>query len=70
MPIGDSKGAFYEDEFRQVAAPWFIDPKMEGDEKMVVDPGVAQMNKELDTAELEPSTGMGIEVVLPEIFKD
>lgn len=70
MPIGDSKGAFYEDEFRQVAAPWFIDPKMEGDEKMVVDPSVMQTNKKLDQAELEPSTGMGIEVVLPESFKD
>lgn len=67
MPIGDSKGAFYEDEFRQVAAPWFIDPKMEGDEKSVVDPKSMQTNKQLDKAELDPTTGIGIEVSSDEI---
>lgn len=60
MPLGDSKGAFYEDEFRMEAAPWFLDPKL--DAEMVVDPKTMQTNKQLDKAELEPSTGTGIEV--------
>ncbi len=62
MGIGDSKGAFYEDEFRQAAAPWFIDPKME------VSPDKMMQDKELDDVETQPSTGMGLEVdyTLPE----
>ena len=68
MPIGDSKGAFYEDEFRQVAAPWFLSPEM--DRKMVVDPGKMMVDKELDKAELDPLYGIGIEINLPEEFKD
>jgi hypothetical protein len=69
MSIGTSKGAFYEDEFRQVSAPWFIDPKMEGDEKMVVTPNQAETNKQLDDSELDPTTGMGIEVSFHEDFR-
>lgn len=62
MPIGDSKGAFYQDEFRQIADPWFIDPKMEGDESMVKTPNQVETNRQLDKAELDPTTGLGLDV--------
>ena len=71
MPIGDSKGAFFEDEFRAEAHPWYIDPKdIEGDRKMEVAPKTVYTNKQLDQAELDPSTGTGIEVGLKTEIED
>lgn len=74
MPIGDSKGAFYEDEFRHAAAPWFgtaddnvvspLEIVPGGVENNEVSPRTMMSNKELDQWEVEPSTGTGIEVSL------
>lgn len=57
MGIGTSKGAFYEDEFDYLRSVW--DDKYD---ENVVTPRDMQTNKQLDKAELDPTTGMGIEV--------
>jgi hypothetical protein len=39
MGIGDSKGAFFHDEFHEQAAPWMIHPKDEdSQDNNVIDP--------------------------------
>lgn len=65
MGIGTSKGAYYDDEFHHAAAQW--DDKYD---ENVIHPNKMQVDRMLDDAELDPSTGMGIEVdykVLPDV---
>lgn len=57
MAVGSSIGAYYDDEFHQAAAQW--DDKYDDN---IVTPPQAQTNKQLDDAELNPSTGLGQEV--------
>ena len=57
MAIGTSKGAFYEDQFHYAQSQW--DPKYDDNE---VSPNKMQTDKQLDKEELNPSTGLGIEV--------
>lgn len=61
MGIGTSLGAFYEDEHHYNSVLW--DPeRFQGDELMVKTPNQTMIDKQLDDAELDPSTGLGIEV--------
>lgn len=61
MGIGTSLGAFYEDDHHYNSSLW--DPeRYKGDELMVKTPDASNTDKQLDNAELNPSTGMGIEV--------
>lgn len=57
MGIGTSKGAFYEDQFHYAQSQW--DPKYDDNE---ISPNKMQTDKKLDKSELDPSTGLGIEV--------
>lgn len=57
MGIGTSKGAFYDDEFHYAQSQW--DPKYDNN---VITPEQQKTNKALDEAELDPSTGLGIEI--------
>jgi hypothetical protein len=59
MGIGTSMGAYYDDEFHHAAARW--DDKYDDN---VIDPSTMYTNKALDAAELDPTTGLGIEVGL------
>lgn len=61
MGIGTSLGAFYEDEHHYNSVLW--DPeRFQGDELMVKTPNQTMIDKQLDDAELDPTTGLGIEV--------
>lgn len=55
MGIGTSLGAFHEDEFRQEAAPWFLDPKDESKDNNVIDPSV-------DPGAIQPIKGLVIPI--------
>lgn len=57
MGIGTSHGAFYDDEFHYESAKW--DDKYDDN---VVTPPQMNTNKSLDKSELDPTTGLGIEV--------
>lgn len=58
MGIGTSKGAFYEDQFHYAQSQW--DPGKFDDNEIT--PNKQQTDKSLENAELNPSTGLGIEV--------
>jgi hypothetical protein len=58
MPIGDSKGAFFEDDFRAEAHPWWIDPKMEDVDNNTISPGQVETNKQLENVELTELGGI------------
>lgn len=61
MGIGTSLGAFYDDEFHYQQSQH--DPKrFDTNDENVVTPNQQGTNKALDDAELNPSTGMGLEV--------
>jgi hypothetical protein len=57
MGIGTSMGAYYDDEFHHSAAQW--DNKYD---ENVIHPNKMQTDRLLDEVELDPSTGMGVEV--------
>jgi hypothetical protein len=57
MGIGTSMGAYYDDEFHHAAARW--DDKYDDN---VIAPNTLYTNRALESAELDPTTGMGIEV--------
>jgi hypothetical protein len=61
MGIGTSLGMHFEDEHHYNSVLW--DPKrFQGDELMETTPNNMITNRQLDNAELDPSSGMGIEV--------
>jgi hypothetical protein len=63
MGIGTSLGAFYDDEFHYQQSQY--DPKrFDTNDDNVVSPNKFQTDKTLDNAELDPSTGMGLEINL------
>jgi hypothetical protein len=57
MGIGLSNGAFYKDEMHYAASRW--DDRYDDN---VISPSEMDTNKQLDKQELDPSTGLGIEV--------
>jgi len=57
MGIGTSKGAFYRDEGHYQASQW--DDKYDDN---VITPQDLKTRKDLDAAELNPTTGLGIEI--------
>lgn len=64
MPIGGSDGSFFDnkfDFFKQVRPGEFA-PSDDVDENMVKTPSEVMTGKKLDDAELDPSTGLGIDV--------
>ena len=58
MTIGDSKGAFYDDEFHQVASDWIVPEDV--DDKMIVTPQIQQQNKQLEDVELKELGGIEV----------
>lgn len=57
MAIGTSQGAFYEDQFHYSQSQW--DPKYDDNE---ITPNKQRTDKALEGAEVDPSTGLGIDV--------
>lgn len=57
MPIGDSKGAFYEDEFHRAVENW---NSFNGDDRMVVTPNQSYQNKQLESQDYKVMGGIEI----------
>lgn len=57
MPVGLSNGNYYRDEMHFLSSQW--DDRYDDN---VVTPNKMQTDKQLDNSELDPSTGLGIEV--------
>lgn len=60
MGIGTSKGAFYEDDFEYLRSQW--DRKYDTNDQNVIHPNQVEQGQQLDAAELDPTTGMGIDI--------
>lgn len=63
MTIGSSIGAFYKDEFHEVAADW-IKPE-ETDDGIVVTPPQQRQNKALEDVEMQELGGIEINNEIP-----
>lgn len=57
MGVGTSLGAYYDDEFHYSSAKW--DDKYDDN---IITPSKSRTDAELSNAELDPTTGTGLEV--------
>jgi len=59
--IGTGMGHLFDDEFQAAAHPWYIRPE-DVDDTMIKTPNELNTDKALEGAELDPTTGLGIDI--------